>query len=104
LEMAKANELNSIVFPDVLFYESKNSLDTKAANAMEEISDWLDENEDYKLDVLIACDNQNSYDSYYDFFDDYEGDNDYIMNYVLIAQYKTMSSSIFDISFITSID
>ncbi|KRK79522.1 macro domain-containing protein [Companilactobacillus nodensis] len=79
LEMAKANELNSIVFPDVLFYESKNSLDTKAANAMEEISDWLDENEDYKLDVLIACDNQNSYDSYYDFFDDYEGDNDYII-------------------------
>ncbi|WP_125590835.1 macro domain-containing protein [Companilactobacillus jidongensis] len=84
LDLSKANNFNSIVFPQVLSNEGQQTMDSKVSLAMKEIGKWLDSNEDYKLDILIACDDQRSYDAYSNFVDEYEGDNDYIIETELI--------------------
>lgn len=67
LELAKENDIHSIAFPAISTGAYGYPLQKAVVVAMQAISAWLSENEDYKIEVILCCFDQKTYDAYDEF-------------------------------------
>ena len=64
LELAKEYDVHSIAFPAISTGVYGYPLDEAVPIAIQTVSSWLDENQDYPLAVTMSCFNQRVYDLY----------------------------------------
>ena len=64
LELAKKNDIHSIAFPAISTGVYGYPLKEAVVVAMNAISAWLAENEEYKMAIILCCFDQNTYDAY----------------------------------------
>lgn len=64
LKLARENDIHSIAFPAISTGVYGYPLEEAAPIAMEAIREWLKENEDYEMRVILSCFNQRTYELY----------------------------------------
>lgn len=64
LELAKENGLHSIAFPSVSTGAYGYPKKEAARIALKAINDWLGENKDYGMTVIVCCFDKHTYDNY----------------------------------------
>ncbi|WP_334328322.1 hypothetical protein [Companilactobacillus sp. HBUAS59699] len=80
LNFAKEKNIHSLAIPDRFSEQMDDNLDDIATYALQTIGDWLESNDQYDIDITIACSDDSSYDAYSEFVDMYEGDNVYLID------------------------
>lgn len=64
LKLARENDIHSIAFPAISTGVYGYPLEEAVPIAMEAIREWLKENEDYEMRVILSCFNQRTYELY----------------------------------------
>lgn len=64
LELAKEHDIHSITFPAISCGAYGYPIDEAAAIASETVLNWFKENEEYQMDVTIACFSEDIYEAY----------------------------------------
>ncbi len=64
LELAKTHDIHSIAFPAISTGVYGYPMQEAAEIALAAIKEWLQENEDYDLQVIMSCFSQQTYDCY----------------------------------------
>ena len=64
LELAKEYNIHSIAFPAISTGVYGYPMQEAAKIALTTINEWLQENEDYELQVILSCFSQQTYDCY----------------------------------------
>ena len=64
LELAKVHDIHSIAFPAISTGVYGYPMQEAAEIALSTIKNWLQENEDYELQVILSCFSQQAYDCY----------------------------------------
>ena len=64
MEIAKVDHIHSIAFPAISTGVYGYPMQEAAKIALTTINEWLQENEDYELQVILSCFSQQAYDCY----------------------------------------
>lgn len=64
MELAKAHHIHSIAFPAISTGVYGYPMQDVAEIALTTIKNWLYENQDYELQVILSCFSQQAYDCY----------------------------------------
>ena len=64
LELAKVHDIHSIAFPAISTGVYGYPMQEAAEIALSTIKNWLQENEDYELQIILSCFSQQTYDCY----------------------------------------
>lgn len=64
LELAKQHNLHSIAFPAISTGVYRYPMEQAAAVALKTIRQWLAENEDYEMTVILSCFGDSAYETY----------------------------------------
>ena len=64
LELARANDIHSIAFPAISTGVYGYPVKEAAEVSYKAVTDWLTENADYGMDVLLACFNDKTVEAY----------------------------------------
>lgn len=75
LNLAKENNIHSIAFPAISTGAYGYPLDEAVPVAVIAVTKWLDNNVDYKMDVIFSCYNQKTFNVYREFIDFCNPDN-----------------------------
>lgn len=78
LLVAKENNLHSIAFSAISTGVYGYPLAEAAIVALTTVSNWLVDNPDYQMDVLLTCFDNRVYDSYSNYVENYHGNNPYL--------------------------
>ncbi|WP_125590853.1 O-acetyl-ADP-ribose deacetylase [Companilactobacillus jidongensis] len=78
LTVARKNNLHTIAFSAISTGVYGYPLEDACEVALVAVGDWLVNNEDYHMEVLMTCFDDEVYDEYEDFIDVYDDGNDYI--------------------------
>ncbi len=78
LAVARENNLHTIAFVAISTGVYGYPLEDACEVALVAVGDWLKKNEDYHMEVLMTCFDDEVYDEYEDFIDVYDDGNDYI--------------------------
>ena len=69
LDLAKENEIHSIAFPAISTGVYGYPLEKAIPVALQTIRQWIKENLDYEMSIILSCFDQNTYDQYRSYLD-----------------------------------